>query len=464
MDTNRQLLIILSPTCPPYASPKSMAYAPIAVIGPGFKPGLLTSASTRRPGFVSNTDIAPTVLEHFGIDVPRGGKDGGAGMSGRPMGWRAGGQPLRDVRAISRRGVRLVQLRWRFGPVYALGQFFIFIGVGAALAFRPQRALTARRRLRLILLLGMSLPLALLLLPVLDPGGLVQPYVIAAALAAAFAWLASYRSPPMTALGALLAATAGVIAIDAVTGARLLGNCVISYNPMFGGRFHGIGNDVMGAAIACAAIGSTALAQQRGGGRGTVWMLGLWLMLVGLAIGAPYWGANWGGGVTAAFAFTITWMAVRRGRPRLRHWVAGLAAAAAAGTALMALDLLGDARTWTHFGDSAHAMRTAGITAAAQIAARKFAANLHIFAIAPYNGMTLAVLAATLWLVMRPPARLAAVLAVRPALWAGLAGSTAGAFVAVIVNDSGIVAGASALGTIACAIAYAALEENRPTS
>ena len=40
--------------------------------------GLLTSGTTKRVGIVANTDIAPTVLDFFGLPVPED-------MSGRPM-------------------------------------------------------------------------------------------------------------------------------------------------------------------------------------------------------------------------------------------------------------------------------------------------------------------------------------------------------------------------------------------
>jgi len=462
VDISRDLLIIVSPTCPPYRSKKEMAYSPIAIIGPGFGPGLLTSPSTRRPGLVANVDIAPTVLRYFGLDVPgpRAGRDT-AGMSGRSMTWRESEHPLQDVLALSRRGLRLLELRWRFGPVYILSQFIILIAVSGLLLFWRRGALEWRQRLRLALLLAISVPLALLFLPPLDPGAVAQPYVIAAALAAAFTWLAWRGSAPLTALGALLTATTGVIVLDAMTGARLLGNSIISYNPMYGGRFHGIGNDLMGVAMACGAIGSAALVQESGGGRRAMWALAVWLAVIALAISAPHWGANWGGGVTAGFAFAVAYAAMRSGRPRLRHWLWGTAAGAAAGAILIALDLINDSHAWTHIGDSALLVGAGGVPAAAAIAARKFAGHLHVFSFAPYSALTLLALAIVLWLVMGPPRRLRAALEANRTLWGGIAGGTAGAVVAVIVNDSGVVAGASALGIITLTIAYAALHEDR---
>ena len=40
------------------------------VQGPGYSGGLLQSGSTRRAPFVQLSDVAPTVLDHLGVDVP----------------------------------------------------------------------------------------------------------------------------------------------------------------------------------------------------------------------------------------------------------------------------------------------------------------------------------------------------------------------------------------------------------
>jgi len=487
VNTARDLLIITSPTCPPYRSPKQMAYAPIAIIGPGFGPGLLTSASTRRVGIVSNVDIAPTILRYFGVHGPEGRTHRTVGteilrstprlrsslplgmtysgqlpvsMSGHPIIARRAKQPLKQVLAISRRGVRLFDFQWRFAPVYAIGQFVAFLGVGAALAFAPAWARRSRRRLRIALMLAMSLPLALFFLGPLDPGGVAQPYIMVAALAAAFTCIAMAGSAPLTALGALLTATSAIIILDGITGAHLLSDYMINFAAMYGSRFYGIGNETMGFVVASAAIGSAALAQQAGATRGSLWTLGLWLVLVALVLGAPWWGANWGGAVTAAFAFTVTWAAIKAGRPRLRHWAVAIGPAVAAGVLVVALDVIGNARTFTHIGDSARLVNAGGLPAAVTIAVRKIQGNLRIMAIVPWLGITLAVCAAALWLVLKPPARLRAAFGASPVLWGGLAGGTAAAVVAVIVNDSGIVAASSAVGITASAMAYLALEGN----
>jgi hypothetical protein len=484
LDPARDLLIVVSPTCPPYRSAKHIAYAPIAISGPGFKPGLLTSSSTRRPGMVANVDIAPTALQYLGLQAhsaaelaPMSGHPirvvAGA-PAGRDLSWRsrfiravhtarahAGRQvdrPLNQILAISRRGLRLIDLQWRLGPVYAVSQFAAFMFVGGVLVWAPAWAQRRRRRLQGLLLLAMSVPLALLFVGPLDWGGFAGPYVMLGALALAFAWLAWAGSPPLTALGALLTTTSGIIVLDALTGGHLLDSYLVNFGAMSGSRFYGIGNEAMGVVVACGAIGSAALVQQSRARRGALWALGLWLIVLAAAVGAPFWGANWGGGVTAAFAFTLAYIGVKVGRPRLRQWAVAAAAAGLAGGLAVAVDMIVGPRTWTHIGDAAHLIGRGGIPAALTIAARKAHGNLRIIAVAPYTVGALVVAAAAMWLVLKPPARLRAALRANAAVWAGLAGGTAGAVIAVIVNDSGVVAASTAMGITASALAYVALE------
>jgi hypothetical protein len=460
MDPSRDLLIIISPTCPPYKSSKDMSYAPIAVIGPGFGPGLLTSSSSRRTGMVSNVDIAPTILRFFGIHVPgANGRPGAPAMSGRAMAMLPARDPLRDVLAITRRGVRLVQLQYRFAPVYALGEFFAFLGVGLALTFAPASAHRSRRRLRIILLLAMSLPLALLFLGPFDPGGVVQPYIIVAALAAALTWLPWRDSAPLSAMSALLAVTAGVVVLDAVTGSHLLNNFIINFGA-YGTRLYGIHNETMGFVVACAAIGGAGLAQQVRRRTWSRWSLALWFVAVTVVIGAPFWGANFGGAITAAFGFAVAYLGIRAGRPRLRHWAGAIAPAVGAGILVVAMDLLGKHTAWTHIGDSVRIVGNGGMHAAAEILARKAGLAWQVMTTIPALSITVALCLVGTWLVLKPPPRLRAALEAYPSMWAAFAGGFAGAAMGIIVNDSGLVAASSTIGITASAMAYAALDGN----
>ena len=69
---------------PPPAEDRALA---IGIAGRGFD-GNLTSDSTRLDGYVLSTDVAPTILERFGVAVP-------SQMSGQPIRGEGGGRSRR---------------------------------------------------------------------------------------------------------------------------------------------------------------------------------------------------------------------------------------------------------------------------------------------------------------------------------------------------------------------------------
>src|ERR1700761_1146079 len=98
---------------------------PIGIAGPGFD-GDLTSDTTRTNGYVTSTDIAPTILEFFGIAVP-------TQMSGQPI--RTEGSV--DPAAIETRGARMAVVSHRRGPV--IGLSLLAWVLAAALVALPSR-------------------------------------------------------------------------------------------------------------------------------------------------------------------------------------------------------------------------------------------------------------------------------------------------------------------------------------
>ena len=76
---------------------------------PGLEPGLLESATTRRAGVVQLSDVAPTVLDLFGLDVP-------TEMEGRPMRRSGTGGSVDDRVTFLVDTAREAELRDRVNP------------------------------------------------------------------------------------------------------------------------------------------------------------------------------------------------------------------------------------------------------------------------------------------------------------------------------------------------------------
>ena len=208
---------------------ETVAPLPIGIAGRGFD-GNLTSDSTRMDGYVLSTDVAPTVLDWFGVEVP-------GEMTGQPI--RAEGEV--DVEAIEALGARMEVISSRRGTVVGLSiAAWLLL---AALIALVSRGAMARPVVRVLGLTVVYLPLLLLLGAALEPAEPVEALLVglgAPALGAlTLALLRGYR-----ALAVASALTVLAYAIDVIAGSPLTSLSLLGPNPGLGVRFYGIGNEL----------------------------------------------------------------------------------------------------------------------------------------------------------------------------------------------------------------------------
>ncbi|MDX6588755.1 MAG: hypothetical protein QOI84_29, partial [Solirubrobacterales bacterium] len=213
------------------ARPTGRSEAPLAIgiAGRGFD-GNITSDSTRTNGYVLSTDIAPTILDHFGIDIP-------SEMSGQAI--RSEGSV--DPAAIDSLVERMEVVSPRRGPVIGLS---IAAWIAAALiVMLAGRGRLARPAVRVLGLSIVYLPLVLLAGAALEPSQGAERLLLllgAPALAeATLAVLSGYR-----ALAVASAVTVVAYAVDVIAGSGLTSLSLLGPNPGLGVRFYGIGNEL----------------------------------------------------------------------------------------------------------------------------------------------------------------------------------------------------------------------------
>jgi len=458
---HKALVVVVSPVAPRQQGENTRNLGPVIIYDTGGElgRGVLSSPTTRWPGIVSPADVAPTVLDWWDIWELNGrGPEEHAitaalcpKMQGRPM------QVVAAADALSRldRLAPLLTDRYRLRVVVAkwyIGYGLLVVVLGLAVGFtRPGRVRMAAGPALALALIPAGLAVAALVPPGRDAIHLAVTGMVAAALA----FVGTRSRKPERGLAAALLIAAALIAGDTVSGSWLMRRSAFEMGVMNGLRFYGISNDFMGCLVGMAVVGAAALAQfgPRGGRAAAV--IGA---AVVLAIGAPFWGANWGGAVTAAAGFASLWLLTRE-RIRLRHVGLAVAMLAAGALAPAGLDLLQPEPARSHIGASAAALLAGRTGELGDVVVRKLLQNYGVLRQAPWSPFALVLCAGVFWALLRPggPGRRA--LAGKRWIAAGIWASVIAGIVAMVVNDSGVAAG---FGCILAALGAAIFVAARP--
>jgi hypothetical protein len=391
---------------------------PIGIAGAGFE-GNLASDSTRMDGYVLSTDIAPTILDHYGVEVP-------AEMTGQPI----RGEGTVDAAAVESLGARMAVISSRRGTVVGLNVVAWLLALGLVIGL--SRGRLARPAVRMAGLTIVYLPLVLMLGAALEPGETAERLLvlaIAPLLAGLTLLLRGYA-----ALAVAAAATALAYAIDMVAGSPLTSLSLLGPNPGLGVRFYGIGNELE-ALLAVLVMGGTGAGLTAFAPRAPRRALAAAFLVVGLSAAVVFAAGRFGADVGAAIVFPVgaaVAAAAIAGRGK-RPLVLAVVAAPVAVLALLALvDLLS--------GANAHLTRSVldagGLGDLADVAQRRLQLSVHSFG-RPVLLAFLPVVIAIAALAYLRRDRLRAWLAPVPAMRAGLLGALAATVVGTLANDSG---------------------------
>ncbi|HEX5990070.1 MAG TPA: hypothetical protein VFY75_07650 [Solirubrobacterales bacterium] len=398
----------------------SDAPLPIGIAGPGFD-GNLTSDSTRMDGYVLSTDVAPTILEYFGIETP-------GEMSGRPI--RAQGAV--DPGQIESLGDRMDVIYPRRGPVVVLPLVvWLLLTAGVALL---AGATVARRAVRVLALSVVYLLPLLLLGAALEPGQLAEALLVgfgAPALAlVTLALLSGYR-----AIGVASALTALAYVADMIAGSPLTSLSLLGPNPALGARFYGIGNELE-APLAVLVVAGTGAGLAGFAPRISPRSAAAVFVAAGLLAAFVFAAGRFGADVGAAIVFpvgaAVAAVAIA-GRGRWPLVLAALAAPLAVLALLALIDLLS--------GADAHLTRSVldagGFGDLADVAQRRLQLSARSFAKPALLAFLPVVLGLGLLAYLRRD-RLRSWLGEVPAVRAGLLGALAATVVGALANDSGL--------------------------
>ncbi len=359
--------------------------------GPSFEPGSLSSATTRTPGLLQITDLAPGILDGLGVDSPRAVGFDSTPTDDDPQ------QRIDDLVAEAQKSTTIHQNLSTFSITLDVIFYVLFLACAILLNRSilgrrggATRAPHVHRFLGWVSLGVASLPMGAFLAGLVpwsrtaEPGlGLFLSVIGTAAALFVLALIPPWGRTWRGRVGALAGANLLILATDLATGSHLQANSLLGYNPIVGGRYYGLGNQ--GAAIFIVSLfiflGVVVSWLRARGHRRAVIVVPIVIGLAAVFVsGNPSWGAKFGGTI-AILAGLMVLLALLS---KIRLTLLRLALIGVASLAILIgiafLDWLRPAGARSHFGTFFDQIVTGE---ALQVVGRKLGANLHIIQINP---------------------------------------------------------------------------------
>ncbi|AEG59820.1 hypothetical protein V6C32_18535 [Desulforamulus ruminis] len=457
VDLTKEILLVVTPTPTSNALKQSQNLTPVFALGPGFAPGtLLTSGTTKRDGIVMNTDIAPTVLK--ALDLPSSVDMSGRSFLSSDMQFK--GNPFDYLIDLNQSLVTTYQARSPLQSAYVLVQIIVLLVALYGIFFKRHMA----EIIKPFLLLVMAVPLAELLMPLLpNPSVAVMALelIVMTSVIAGLSILANRRLG-LAPFIFICIASAGIILGDILNGSYLQKQALLSYDPIVGARFYGIGNEYMGVLIGSLIIGVTASIQYwEKWKKPFIALTGFIFLFAIYTMAAPHLGTNVGGAIAMTSAFLVTFFLLVGVRLRLHVLllIGLLVLGAVAG--FIAFDLTRPPDLRSHMGNTAALILASGPEQALEIIQRKWQMNMKLLRYTVWSRVLILSLAVLALFFYRPRGIMEHIRKKYAYLFKGFIGVVTGALVAFAFNDSGVVAAATTMIFGVPPLAYLILTEQK---
>ncbi len=381
----------------------------------------LYSPTTRKKGLVTLTDLAPTIEAYFAIENYF--HSGGSLITKVPK----NSLTLNTLLEAEKVSAIIKKLRPVFIKLYitlliaTIGLSFLCLGIF--------KNINWIHFLQTLLFAEACTPLLLLIVGLIPAKNYLAAFILAIVLSILGGFFSSksrYRFWP-----ALVTVGPVILALDLFFKARLIPRSVFGYDFQAGARFYGLGNEYMGYLAGLILLAAYFLGLVLGKKKLTMILLGLTVILVAF----PHLGANVGGGLTMVIVF-LAWLKLGMKKKIASPLLLLL-------PLFFALWVLIDyLRGDSHLIRTLLAIKDEGSVVIYNVLRRKISTNLKLWQWSLWSRGLIAFIAGLIWLVYKPFESLNLYLTPVKELKKLLNLTTITALAAVLLNDSGVVAGA----------------------
>lgn len=445
-------LLIMSPTPSASALEQSQTATPLLLVGPGIERGWLFSPTTKREGLVANIDIAPTILELMQLPRPEV-------MLGRPVTASANGKSLAELLELEKKMVAVFVARPPLARGYAFWELVVLLLGLVSVFWQRPRPIT----MGYILLAFATVPAVFLLLPLIPRQNTLVLYVATILLVAVITILLK----PLRQLHLLLPfavlflLTVALIAIDTVLGNPLMKQCVLGYDFLVGARYYGIGNEYEGVILGALVVGVAIVSEIYSGHRKMLGIVtALLFAMITFLLASPELGSDVGGAIAAVGGFIWTWLLLQGKRIRWQQLLTIFIATTIVLLLFFFWDWQRPPELQTHMGRTLALVADQGPSALLGVFQRKLAMNYKlIIGVTVWARVFLGAIIVLAILFYRPVGVMAKIRQKYPILFRGLSGAMVAVLLVLLVNDSGIVAAATAMIYLSSPLLYLVLSE-----
>lgn len=442
VNLDKDYLMVVTPTPSETSKEQGNTLTPLVLAGPGIGSDLLTSGTTHRPGIVTNTDIGATILHYLGLNPSEG-------MVGQKM--TVTSKSVNSLHYLSDLQEKLVMNTLRRVPILSTVAFYILGVLALSLVmfilrlFNHDYSRILKQALLYNYLAILTLPFGLLVMAGLGAMTIFQSFIALILITATLTtilYLLSKRISIIFSITTICSIFIAILFADLFMGANMILNSPLGYDPQYGARFYGIGNELMGAVIGATTVGIAAFMDiKRFKGR----MLLVAALMLGVLFIMVYPGLGSKGGasisVTAAFV-TLLWLSLgyKTGKKQLFIVAASILLVM---IFISIVDSLSGPRT--HIGRAVLEIQTGGFASMFDIIIRKLQMDFRLMRYSYWSGMLVASIFLMLLMFKFRLNFLEHIRNKTPNTLNGCYAALFGAAVALFTNDAGIIAAATAI-------------------
>ena len=350
------------------------ALTPVVAHGAGVRVGHLVSPSTHHAGLVLLTDIAPTVLTALGAPDA-------SGMSGSAMRYQPGSTSWNATARLDGLLVARASINSTMSVMFIVLEAVLYVLAMAILLWIGSSS-AADRWIETAVLACAAWPFATFVVRISSAlsshgfASLLVSWLIAIAVGITSQRL---RRHPLDPLLAVCGLTVAIITLDLATGAHLMTGSFFGYTPTTSNRFTGINNATFAILAGCAIVCCAAIVDRAHDKVSAWWIAAALAVVVVVADGAPWMGADVGGLLTLVPVLGLMLWTLAGHRIRRNVVVGVLIATVVALAAAVGVDALRAPDQRTHIGRFFLGAGSGNGQLLTSTISRKWSANMHVF-------------------------------------------------------------------------------------